>query len=393
MKLVINPIYQILNTHAFGFGVFSVLFAFFFFAGGLVVANGQTLGANDSHIVSLYVDGKETAAPTRAITVGEFVQKAQITINESDLVEPALNTTIDSDNFRIHVYHAKPVTIVDGADIKHVMTPHKTPQLIAEKAGFTVYPEDKYQFNTTSTFIKDNVLGVTLNIDRAVPVTISLYGSLAATYRTHVSTVGDLLKERGIVPEAGATVTPEPNTPLTQDLPIFISKYGKQVVTLDEVVRFETITHIDPNKPLGYKEIITIGKDGQKQVVYEIDLRDGKEIGRRVLQEVITSQSQKQEMTVGGKTEGFSGDFAAALAKLRSCEGAYTSNTGNGYYGAYQFNLGTWRSNAPAGYGEMLPSNTSPEIQDQAAANLYKSRGWQPWPSCSRSKGLLDIYR
>ena len=98
-------------------------------------------------------------------------------------------------------------------------------------------------------------------------------------------------------------------------------------------------------------------------------------------------------MVVGTKNDGFSGDFAAALAKLRTCEGAYTSNTGNGYYGAYQFNLGTWRSNAPSGYENAIPSSVPPEVQDQAAANLYKRRGWSPWPACSKSRGLQDIYR
>ncbi|HPW48178.1 MAG TPA: transglycosylase family protein, partial [Candidatus Saccharibacteria bacterium] len=104
-------------------------------------------------------------------------------------------------------------------------------------------------------------------------------------------------------------------------------------------------------------------------------------------------QPQNQQMIVGSKTAAFGGDFAAALARLRSCEGAYTSNTGNGYYGAYQFNLGSWRANAPAGYENMLPSQAPSAVQDQAAATYYKKSGWRPWPSCSRSLGLLDIYR
>ena len=393
MKSATNYIYSKLQTHAFGFGIFAVLVGFFFFAGGLVVANGQTVGPSDSHVVSLYVDGQETAAPTRAATVGDFIKKANIIVNEGDLVEPSTKTTIDADNFRINVYHAKPVTITDGSITKKVMTPHKSPQTIAQKAGFTVYPEDNFNFTTTSTFVKDNILGATLNIDRATAVTISLYGAPAAVYRTHSNTVGELLKERGIVPEKGSTVTPSENSQLTPNMAVFVSKYGKTVVSVEEVAKFETASTIDPNKPIGFKQILVAGKNGKKQMVYEIELRDGKEIGRRILQEVITQQPIKQEMIVGGKNVGFSGDFAAALALLRSCEGAYTSNTGNGYYGAYQFNLGTWRSNAPAGYETMLPNQAPPAVQDQAAANLYQRRGWQPWPSCSRSRNLLDIYR
>ena len=74
------------------------------------------------------------------------------------------------------------------------------------------------------------------------------------------------------------------------------------------------------------------------------------------------------------------------FAQLRQCEssGNYAINTGNGYYGAYQFDLQTWRG---LGY-DGLPSNASAGTQDEAARRLQAQRGWQPWPSCSRQLGL-----
>jgi uncharacterized protein YabE (DUF348 family) len=278
-----------------------VLVGFFFFAGGLVVANGQTVGPSDSHVVSLYVDGQESAAPTRAATVGDFIKKANIVLNEGDLVEPATKTTIDADNFRINVYHAKPVTITDGSVTKKVMTPHKSPQTIAQKAGFTVYPEDNFNFTTTSTFVKDNILGATLNIDRATPVTISLYGAPAAVYRTHSNTVGELLKERGIVPEKGSTVTPSENSQLSPNMAVFVSKYGKTVVYSEEPVAFDIDSTNDPSLPMGKINIITPGVMGKKQIVFEVETKDGKEVKRRVLQEVVIVQPQKQIQTRGSK--------------------------------------------------------------------------------------------
>jgi hypothetical protein len=164
-----------------------------------------------------------------------------------------------------------------------------------------VYPEDKFQFSTTSTFVKDNILGATLSIDRAIPVTISLYGTPAATYRTHVSTVGDLFKERGIVPEKGATVTPALSTALIENLPIFVSKFGKTVINTEEPVAFPVDSIDDPTQPMGKISIITPGVLGKKQVIYEVDTRDGKEINRRVLQEAVTVLPQKQTQARGTK--------------------------------------------------------------------------------------------
>src|SRR4051794_19030371 len=74
------------------------------------------------------------------------------------------------------------------------------------------------------------------------------------------------------------------------------------------------------------------------------------------------------------------------FARLRQCEsgGDYSINTGNGYYGAYQFNLRTWRGLGYSG----LPSDAAPATQDRAAATLQSQRGWSPWPACSRKLGL-----
>lgn len=70
------------------------------------------------------------------------------------------------------------------------------------------------------------------------------------------------------------------------------------------------------------------------------------------------------------------------LAAIRQCEsgGNYATDTGNGFYGAYQFTLGTWASVGGAGN----PAAASPAEQDKRAAMLYASRGAQPWPVCGR---------
>jgi resuscitation-promoting factor RpfA len=77
-----------------------------------------------------------------------------------------------------------------------------------------------------------------------------------------------------------------------------------------------------------------------------------------------------------------------AWARLRQCEsgGRYGIVSANGrYYGAYQFDLGTWRSVGGPG----MPHKASPAEQDFRALYLYRMRGWQPW-SCARRLGLRE---
>ena len=84
--------------------------------------------------------------------------------------------------------------------------------------------------------------------------------------------------------------------------------------------------------------------------------------------------------------------MAVSLKLWRVCVAArvvITSDTGNGYYGAYQFDKSTWGNFG--GYNN--PAQAPADVQDQKAWETYKRRGWQPWPSCKIKMGLQDIYR
>ncbi len=76
---------------------------------------------------------------------------------------------------------------------------------------------------------------------------------------------------------------------------------------------------------------------------------------------------------------------ADVLAQIRQCEsgGNYSTNTGNGFYGAYQFTQQTWNGLGYSG----LPSNAPPAVQDQAAAQLAAQSGYSPWPVCGAGGG------
>jgi len=64
-------------------------------------------------------------------------------------------------------------------------------------------------------------------------------------------------------------------------------------------------------------------------------------------------------------------------ACIRSHEGAWTSATGNGYYGAYQFLLSTWQRVGGQGY----PHQASPAEQTYRAWLVWRQDGgsWREW--------------
>lgn len=70
----------------------------------------------------------------------------------------------------------------------------------------------------------------------------------------------------------------------------------------------------------------------------------------------------------------------AVSSSTVQCEsgGDYTAVNPAGYYGAYQFDQGTWDAYAPSGYQGVNPAEAPPAVQDAAAAAVP----YDAWPSC-----------
>lgn len=360
-------------------------------AAGVASRPQPNVHAEDTRVVTVHVDGEERTIATNADTVEQVLDKLEASLSEHDKTEPKLSEPVRGNDFTINVYRARPITVVDGANNYTIMTAERSPRQIAEDAGFTTKPEDEFGFERSDDPF-EGAPGTQMVIKRAKTITLDLY-STQSQLSTNETTVRGLLEERDIKLEAGDEVNVPLAARIVEGMTVSIASVTKSVETVEEVAAFPEEQIRDAQQPTSYRKVQTPGKNGKKLVTYETVSRNGGEPVRTKVKEVITEQPTKQVVVIGAKSNQFSGDFAAALARLRSCEGGYTSVNPIGYYGAYQFNIGTWRGAAPAGYANVRPDQAPPAVQDEAAANLYKRRGWQPWPACSRKLGLQDIYR
>jgi hypothetical protein len=80
------------------------------------------------------------------------------------------------------------------------------------------------------------------------------------------------------------------------------------------------------------------------------------------------------------------GGAGGVWLQLRECESSdnYQANTGNGFYGAYQFSQSTWTDLGFPG----RPDQEPPAMQDAAAQKDQAENGWGQWPACSAALGL-----
>jgi resuscitation-promoting factor RpfA len=74
------------------------------------------------------------------------------------------------------------------------------------------------------------------------------------------------------------------------------------------------------------------------------------------------------------------------LYRLRLCESGnnYRMDTGNGYFGAYQFSRGAWHALGFHG----RPDHARPGTQNRAARRMHARTGWHAWPACARREHL-----
>lgn len=351
---------------------------------GYAVFKNKLTPHSGVYVVIVKHDGGEQTVPSREPTVGTLLAKLHITLGQGDVVEPGLAAHINQDKFRINIYRAVPVKIVDGNHNVYTFSAAKTPRAIAIQSGVNPYPEDLVTRQPTTNFLSQRAIGETVTIKRSVPISLILYGTPIVT-RSHSDTVGEMLKEKHIVLRNGDTVQPSADTPITPNAQIFILHKGTKITTETQPIPAPVQIVDDPSLASGTSAVRQKGVPGILLITYQVDEKTG---ARQQLQSV-QLQPPVSEIVARG-TAPVSGNLGSWLQKLRQCEtgGNYQTNTGNGYYGAYQFSTSTWNS-LNTGYprADLAP----PSVQDaaivrntnRASAGLAGQN-----PGCYRSTGI-----
>ena len=366
------------HKHPFAVPIVTLVALFLGAIVGFFLFSGQTVGANDAKVVHLYVDGKTRVVPTRAFTVGDALKSANIELREGDVSEPALDSPIISQDFNINVYRAKPITVIDEKGQKvSTKVPESTPAEMVKKAGVKLFPEDKVNLAAPDEAVRDGVIGGKIVIDRATPANINLYGSNILA-RSHAKTVGDLLNEKGIKTVEGDNIQPSPNTPLTDYTQVFITRFGKQIASVEEAIAAPVERINDPNTPSGSTVIKEPGAPGKKIVTYELELRNGKEVSRKPIQEVVAVEPVKQVVAVGSKVTVSNPSGNVAIGERLAAERGWSGSEFQCLYQLWQKeskwnHLASNRSSGAYGIPQALPGSkmgtvgsdwqTNPETQ------------------------------
>lgn len=299
------------HNHPFAIPVATVLVLFFASIGLYIFSGGDEVIASDSHLVVFSHDKKQETLPTRAKTVGEFLERANVRINEGDVVEPSKDTEIADQKFRINVYRARPVTVIDNGKKTFAFSAATTARSVANQAGVEVFPEDKIESQMETDFLRDGAIGEKVVIDRATPTNLNLYGTQVPV-RTHAETVKELLEEKKVKLAKDDSVQPALDTKITPEVQVFVIRNGSQITTVEEPISMETQTIEDASLSFGTTAVRQKGSPGKRLVTYQLELQNGKEISRKVIQSVVAQEPIKQ-IVARGKTVYIPADKEAVM--------------------------------------------------------------------------------
>lgn len=262
-------------------------------------ASSQPTPRFGQRLITVHDRGRDRGILTYAATLRDALREANIHLDPNDTVEPGLDQPLVATNYDVNIYRARPVTIIDGTMRKKIMSPHQTADQIAVQAGIELQKEDMTEITANTNMVSQGA-GVRLTIDRAAPLTLVLYGNKTTVY-THTKTVAELLKEKEITLGPNDTVSVPLHTPITKGMTVEIWRNGVQTVTVEEEIDFPVEQREDPDQEVGYRKIEEPGEKGTKKVTYEIDMKNGKEVGRKEIQSVVLKEPKKQVEIIGTK--------------------------------------------------------------------------------------------
>ena len=356
------------------------------FAVILLAVAGTTVGyATLTKQVTLSLDGRSTQVTAMGGTVADVLEAEGIEISDRDLVAPALDESVN-DGSRISVQFARELTLnVDGNERTFWVNSTDVASALGE-IGRSF--EDADLSENRSAVISRG--GLRMDVVTTKNLTVKVGKQKVKRTQLPVLTVADVFDELGVKVSKHDKVKPGLGTEVADGDKVVLTDVRKVTKKVrGEAIGFRTVERADDSLYEGEEEVVRAGQAGARNVTYLLTVRNGEVVDRKVVRAQQTRAPQDRIVRVGTKEEP-TADFASGNTvwdALAQCEsgGNWAINTGNGYYGGLQFNLGTWQAYGGTG----LPSQASRETQIAIATKLRDaSGGYGAWPHCASQLGL-----
>jgi uncharacterized protein YabE (DUF348 family) len=325
-----------------------------------------------SKTVTVSVDGKESQVHTFGDSVGQVLASQGIEPQAHDSIVPSVDSPVN-DGSRIAVRLGRPLALSIDGQKKTLWTTATKVSSALDQLGV--------RFDTAALSVSRSATidrsGMALEVITPKQVALKVADGKVARHDVPAATVGELLEKVGAGVDRNDVVRPSRGAELTDGTRIVVTKIGVRTKRVPrEAIPAPVREEKDGSMMSGETATVREGSAGVRDVTYQVRFRNGEVVKRTVVRQRILSQPVARIVKVGTKTVD-TGRWDAIAA----CEsgGNWAANTGNGYYGGLQFNLGTWQSYGGSG----RPDQNSREQQIAVAERVRDAEGgYGAWPVC-----------
>lgn len=187
----------------------------------------------------------------------------------------------------------KTVKIVIDGNEKTLVTYKRTVKDVLDSQGIELMPKDKIQ-PTLNDRVSENDM---ISIKKAVSVELAV-GDKKININTAEDTIEDMLevekdelKNQGIEFNEGMDeISPALNTTIESDLKISLVKVEVKKEKETQDINYDVVVEEDSNLDSGLEEIKQDGITGEKEVVYEVVYKNGKQVSKSVKSTKVTKE-------------------------------------------------------------------------------------------------------
>jgi uncharacterized protein YabE (DUF348 family) len=344
--------------------------------------------ASMSKTVTLSIDGRTQKVHTFGDSVRAVLASQDIHLGAHDAVAPGLGSSV-GEGQTIAVRYGRPFDVkVDGRSNRYWVTARDIDSALDE-IGLRVGGADLSASRGAAISRSGTRLAV------VTPKTLTVKIAAGRKHRATVTAlrVSGALKELGVKVDRNDRVKPGLASAIRDGDRITYTRVAVHQKRVKRSVGFGTVRKADSGMYTGQTRTARAGRSGSRQVTYTVTYRNGHPHSRKLTRSVVVRKPVAQVVRYGTKhrpapqpkpqpapSSNYAGGSSVWDA-IAACEsgGNWAANTGNGYYGGLQFNLGTWQAYGGSG----RPDQNSREAQIAVAERVRAaSGGYGAWPVC-----------
>ncbi|WP_341604404.1 ubiquitin-like domain-containing protein [Shouchella clausii] len=272
-----------------------ILIAVALFLGLILILSG--LFELTKNAVAVEQNGEKVTVRTHESTVADLLESLEIHVGEHDLIEPSLQTEIESGMDIVYKPAAEVTLSVAGEETTVYTVADNVNDLFTE-LGIEPKAEDEIE-PSGDTPIED---GLHIAYSPAVLLTFAYDGNEGEYWSTS-ATVADFLKEANVELGELDRVEPALDEELRDGLDIRLIRVEKVTDVIEEPTAFETLREEDSDLNHGVERVVEKGKKGKQALHYEVTLEDGVEVDRQLVKTETVEESENRVIAVGTKQE------------------------------------------------------------------------------------------